>query len=110
MKKSSKENLEEISRKIRALEAEMNSPDFWTNKQHAQAVIKELGELQVQKEGGGPYDKGDAILTIFSGAGGDDSEDFSRILISMYLKFASKKGWATKVLDQNENDHGGYRN
>lgn len=109
-----KENPEEIAAKIRekiaALEAEMSGADFWKNKARAQAVIKELGELQAQKDGGGPHDRGDAILTIFSGAGGDDSEDFSRILLSMYLRYIAKKGWSASVLAQNENDRGGYRN
>src|SRR3990167_6966486 len=103
-------NIEEIAAKIASLEAEMASADFWKNKTRAQAVIKELGVLQAQKGGGGPHDRGDAILTIFSGAGGDDAEDFSRILLSMYLKFAAARDWSAGVLDQNENDSGGYRN
>jgi len=32
-------------------------------------------------------------LTIVSGAGGDDAEDFSRMLFSMYGKYAAQKGW-----------------
>src|SRR5689334_23164435 len=66
-------------KKIAEFEAEMASPDFWSDKNRAQAVIKELNELKAEKEGGGKYDKGGAILTLFSGAGGDDAEDFSAI-------------------------------
>jgi Flp pilus assembly protein TadD len=58
----------------------------------------------------GQYDKGDAIMTIFSGAGGDDSEDFSAMLLRMYFKYFDKKGWGYSVLHENQNDHGGYRN
>src|SRR5690606_13571422 len=53
---------------------------------------------------------GSAHMTIFSGAGGDDAEDFSRILLEMYVKYFDKKGWGYSVLHKNENDHGGYRN
>ena len=58
----------------------------------------------------GKYDKGGAVMTIFSGAGGDDAEDFSAMLYRMYLKFFQRKGWETHLLHKNENDHGGYRN
>ncbi len=104
----------EIDKKIEELETEMSSSDFWSNKERAQKVIKELKELKMSPpaggEGVGKYDKGDALMTIFSGAGGDDAEDFSRILLEMYEKYFEKKKWSFKVLHKNENDHGGYRN
>ena len=56
------------------------------------------------------YDKGDAIMTIFSGAGGDDSEDFSAMLLTMYRKFFTRRGWSVSMIHQNQNDHGGFRN
>jgi peptide chain release factor 2 len=49
-------------------------------------------------------------MTIFSGAGGDDAEDFSAMLYRMYRRFSEKKGWGIEILHQNDNDHGGYRN
>jgi peptide chain release factor 2 len=56
------------------------------------------------------YDKGNAIITIFSGAGGDDAEDFSAMLFRMYTKYAERKAWNIFLLHENTNDHGGYRN
>lgn len=100
----------EIEKKIGFLETEMQSADFWTDKEKAQAKIRELNELKAELEGAGKYDRGDAIVTLFSGAGGDDSEDFSAMLFGMYRKYAEKKGWALVILHQNENDHGGFRN
>ncbi|MBU3968822.1 PCRF domain-containing protein [Patescibacteria group bacterium] len=99
-----------LNEEIEKIETEMFQADFWNDKQSAQDKIKRLGELKEQKEGVGKYDKGNAVVTIFSGAGGDDSEDFSRMLLEMYLKFSQKKGWGTKIINKNENDHGGYRN
>ena len=101
---------EDIQKKIAELEAEMQSADFWADKGMAQAVIKELNELKAEASGGGKYDSGGAILTIFSGAGGDDSEDFSAMLFAMYRKYFEKRGWETVILHQNQNDHGGFRN
>jgi peptide chain release factor 2 len=104
------ERPEDIKKKIEEIEVEMNSADFWSNKNEAQAKIKELEEWKDKLAGVGKYDKGGAVMTIFSGAGGDDAEDFSRILLEMYLKFFDKNKWQYSIIHKNENDHGGYRN
>lgn len=101
---------EDIKQKIREIEEQMQAPDFWNDKDRAQAIIKELGELKAEAEGGGKYDSSNAVITIFSGAGGDDAEDFSAMLFTMYRKFIENKSWEIYVLHKNENDHGGYRN
>lgn len=99
-----------IQRRIEEIEALMGAPDFWNDKDNAQMLIKELQTLKAQAEGKSAYDRGNAIVTILSGAGGDDAEDFSGILYRMYEKFIASKGWASTLLSENENDHGGYRN
>lgn len=101
---------EETEKKIAELEASMQTADFWSDKNKAQAVIKELNELKAEAEGRGKYDNGDAIITIFSGAGGDDAEDFSAMLFSMYRKYIEGRGWSISIIHQNQNDHGGFRN
>jgi peptide chain release factor 2 len=100
---------EDIQAKINAIEAEMSSADFWSDKARAQAAIKELQSLKDELEGVGKYDKGSALMTIFSGAGGDDAEDFTRMLLEMYMHYAEGKGWSVRTLDENENSQGGYR-
>jgi peptide chain release factor 2 len=100
---------EEIQQKINALEAEMGSADFWLDKTSAQAKIKELQNLKDELQGGGKYDRGAALMSIFTGAGGDDAEDFSAMLLEMYKKYFEKRGWEYKILNKNENDHRGYR-
>jgi peptide chain release factor 2 len=102
--------MEDKLKKIEELEKEMLLPDFWADKVKAQNILKQIAELKAEISGKDKYEKGDAIMTIFSGAGGDDAEDFSRILFEMYSKFCEKKVWSYKILDENENDHGGYRN
>ncbi len=101
---------EEKEKKIQELEAEMALPDFWSDKEPAQSAIKELQDLKDTLEGEDPYDKGGAVISIVSGAGGDDAEDFARMLLDMYSKYLQKKGWSLHMLHANKNDHGGYRN
>lgn len=101
---------EEMQSKIAELEAEMSTGNFWSNKIHAQEVIKEIADLKEKIAGVGKYDRGNAVMTIFSGAGGDDAEDFSGMLVRMYLKFFEKQNFEVKLLHENKNDHNGYRN
>jgi len=104
--------VEKGAEKIAELEAQMVAPEFWADKARAQAVIAELQALKdkAANPGGGEYDRGNAVMSILSGAGGDDAEDFSAMLFSMYRKFIEKRGWSWSLVHQNENDHGGYRN
>ncbi|MEK7177056.1 MAG: PCRF domain-containing protein [Patescibacteria group bacterium] len=104
---SSKKDLAE---KIEQLESEMSSAEFWADKTRAQATIRELETLKNKLLGVGKFDPGSAVMTIFSGAGGDDAEDFSRILLDMYLKYFDRKKWQSLIIHKNENNHGGYRN
>lgn len=101
---------EEIQARIAEIEAAMVQPDFWSDPQKAQGMIKELNELREQAAGREKYDRNNAIFTIVAGAGGDDAEDFARMLVEMYRKYAEKQGWQVSVLDEHQNDQGGYRN
>ncbi|HEY4524363.1 MAG TPA: peptide chain release factor-like protein [Candidatus Paceibacterota bacterium] len=101
---------EDLKKKIAALESQMAEPNFWQNKAAAQATIEEHQRLKQEAVGGGEYDDLDAVITIFSGAGGDDAEDFSRRLYEMYAKFAALHNFTVYLVHENPNDHGGYRN
>ena len=103
-------SLEKIQKKIEEIERAMNSAEFWADKDKAQALIREYEALKNELAGVGKYDAGGAVMTIFSGAGGDDAEDFSRMLLEMYQKFFNKRKWNYRIIHKNENDHGGYRN
>lgn len=105
-----KRTKEDIAHRIGEIEATMAGVNFWSNKDTAQALIKELQELKTELAGGEKYDRANAVLTIVAGAGGDDAEDFAAMLFSMYATFCARKGWGVKVLYKNENGHKGIRN
>lgn len=103
-------NIEEIKKELMELEEFMMSPTFWNDKETAKETIKKIGILKDQIAGVNKYDKGNAVLSILSGAGGDDSEDFSSMLLHMYLKYFENKNWKVNLIHENKNDVGGYRN
>jgi peptide chain release factor 2 len=104
------EDTSDITDRIAEIEAAQLRPDFWNDPAVAQAMFKELEELRAAAEGKGKYDRNNAVLTIVAGAGGDDAEDFARMLVEMYQKYGEGRGWTAVVLDSNTNDHNGYRN
>lgn len=100
---------EKIQIRINEIEAKMLLPNFWQDKNSAQKMIQELQDLKDELLGFGKYDRGNAVVTIYSGAGGDDAEDWSRMLFEMYSGFAVHKNWGINILYMNQNDHNGFR-
>ncbi len=46
------------------------------------------------------YDKGDAILSVYSGAGGQDAQDWATILLRMYQRYCERRGFKIKIISQ----------
>ncbi len=103
-------NSSDLDNHIIEIETVMTGGDFWADKDKAQAMLRELAELKQQKEGKAAFDKGGAIMTIISGAGGDDAEDFARMLFDMYVQYFSNAKFSYTVLSETKNDQNGYRN
>ena len=64
-----------------------------------EALKKLVAEQEVETLLNGEYDSRAAIITIRSGAGGDDATDFAEMLMRMYLRYAEKQSWPSQVLD-----------
>ena len=60
---------------------------------------KTVADLEVQTLLDGEYDDRGAVVTIRSGAGGDDATDFAEMLMRMYLRYAERHKFPVKVLD-----------
>ncbi len=99
-----------VQKRIAEIEQAMLQPDFWNDSKKAQAMYKELEVLKDEASGKEKYDRNNAVVTIVAGAGGDDAEDFARMLAQMYQKYAQMRGWGVVEIDSNSNDHNGYRN
>ena len=63
------------------------------------SIRKALDELEVRTLLSGEYDERNAVVTIRAGAGGVDAADFAEMLLRMYLRWAERHGYPTKVMD-----------
>lgn len=64
---------------------------------------RKFKQLELEQLFGGPYDKRAAVLSVYPGAGGEDAEDWARMLFEMYEKYAAKRKWQIAVLDDSPN-------
>lgn len=82
----------------------------------AAAVAADIDKLAAQMEGmelalalSGEYDRRDAILAIHAGAGGTDSQDWTGMLLRMYLRWAEKRDYRTAILDMTPGEEAGIK-
>ncbi|VTY08127.1 peptide chain release factor 2 [Rothia mucilaginosa] len=72
-------------------------------------IRAKLEDLEVLVLLSGEYDQREAVVTIRAGAGGVDAADFAEMLLRMYLRWAEKNGYPTKVLDTSYAEEAGLK-
>lgn len=80
-----------------------------TNSQsHITSLLDEVGrrlkQIEIEQLFIGKYDKQSAIVSIFSGAGGQDAEDWAAMLAEMYINFSERRNWKTKIIHETFGD------
>jgi peptide chain release factor 2 len=73
------------------------------------SIRKALAELEVVTLLNGDYDEREAVVTIRAGAGGVDAADFAEMLMRMYLRWAERHGYSTKVMDTSYAEEAGIK-
>jgi len=82
------------------LAREMDDADSAAEAEQEYASLQTtIGDLEVQTLLDGEYDARSAVVTIRSGAGGDDATDFAEMLLRMYLRWAERHNYPVKVMD-----------
>ena len=108
------QELSELNKEISEfdkLKKELNDLKELSGEIGVEKEIKEFEEKLKQKELQvflkGKYDKNNAILSIYAGAGGRDAQDWATMLLQMYEKYCLSKGYRIKILDQSFGEGGG---
>jgi peptide chain release factor 2 len=73
------------------------------------SLKKAVAELEVRTLLSGEYDERAAVVTIRAGAGGVDAADFAEMLMRMYLRWAERHGYPTKVMDTSYAEEAGLK-
>ena len=75
----------------------------------ANKVEARLNDLEFNLMLSGPYDDHDAILALHAGAGGVESQDWTQMLLRMYLRWAEKQNLETRILDSSSGEEAGIK-
>jgi peptide chain release factor 2 len=106
-----KENeLEEILI-LNEMEKETGDPkDLAELTARVKGLDQDLSRFEIERRLGGENDEGNAFVTINSGAGGTEAQDWVEMLLRMYLKWAESKGFETQVVDILQGEEAGIKN
>ncbi len=72
-------------------------------------LVDRIEKMKLETLLSGEYDKNNAILTLHSGAGGTESQDWVQMLYRMYTRWAERNGYTVSVLDILEGDEAGIK-
>ncbi len=73
------------------------------------ALEQKLAELEFNLLFAGEYDHNNAILSIHSGAGGTESQDWASMLMRMFLRYGDAKDYQTEILEEMPGDEAGIK-
>ncbi len=68
-----------------------------------------LHHLDLQRMLGGEHDAGNAIVTLHSGAGGTESQDWAEMLLRQYLRWCERRGYRTELVDVQPGEGAGIK-
>lgn len=122
-------NAQEVMRQVNKLEAKT---ELWLNLIESINEVSEMSELnddsikeelndqlkdienkfnslKEELKLNGTYDDHDAIVSIYAGAGGTDAQDWTQMLVRMYLRWAEKSKIKVTVIEQNDGEEAGIK-
>ncbi|HET8593326.1 MAG TPA: peptide chain release factor 2 [Solirubrobacterales bacterium] len=73
------------------------------------SVEARLAELEEERLFSGRFDSGDAVVTVHSGAGGTDSQDWAEMLLRMYLRWAERRGFKVEMKEASPGEEAGLK-
>jgi peptide chain release factor 2 len=103
------ERLDDLRAALELLSEESDEELMRDSSSHLERIEKRLDSLEFRQMLSGENDSEDAILSVRSGAGGIDSQDWAEMLLRMYTYWAEKQGFEFEVMTHQEGDEAGIR-
>jgi len=72
-------------------------------------LARRTGEMELEVFLSGPYDRGDAIVSLHAGAGGTEAQDWVEMLLRMYTRWAERHRFKVEILDLLAGDEAGIK-
>ena len=113
--KENKEILERLNKWTSVIDDSQVALDLGDNElieisfENIKTLTAELDKFELQQMLSGEYDSADAILTINSGAGGTDAQDWASMLLRMYMRWSEQRGWKVELLDKLDGEEAGIK-
>lgn len=95
--------LQDIVEKYQTIESGIKALTTHFTEDAFHEVKRSFREFELQELFKGRYDKQAAVVSIMPGAGGDDAADWARMLYDMFEKYAARRGWKARMLDDAPN-------
>jgi peptide chain release factor 2 len=95
------EGLVELAEEDPDLEAELEET--------LRSVEERLATLEEQRLFTGPYDAGDALVTVNAGAGGTDAQDWAEMVLRMLMRWAERRGFKVELLEASPGEEAGIK-
>ena len=76
---------------------------------HLASVERRLAELEEQRLFSGPYDAGDALVSVNAGAGGTDAQDWAEMVLRMMMRWAERRGFTVELLEASPGEETGIK-
>jgi peptide chain release factor 2 len=77
--------------------------------EHMGSVEERLAELEEQRLFSGPYDSGDALVSVNAGAGGTDAQDWAEMVLRMQMRWAERRGFGVELLEASPGEETGIK-
>jgi peptide chain release factor 2 len=73
------------------------------------SIEERLATLEEERLFTGPYDAGDALVTVNAGAGGTDAQDWAEMLLRMLMRWAERRGFKVELLEASPGEEAGIK-
>jgi peptide chain release factor 2 len=73
------------------------------------SVEARLAALEEERLFTGPYDAGDALVTVNAGAGGTDAQDWAEMVLRMLMRWAERRGFRVELLEASPGEEAGIK-